>query len=42
MPALITVLFVAIGAAGGFGFHSVIGCLSGACPIWANPYGATL
>ena len=35
-------LFVAIGAAGGFTFHRVVGCRSGACAIWANPYAATI
>jgi hypothetical protein len=35
-------LFIAIGAAGGFTFHRVVGCRSGACAIWANPYAATI
>ncbi len=35
-------LFVAIGAAGGFAFHRIVGCRSGACPIWANPYASTI
>jgi hypothetical protein len=41
MSALIVALFVALGAVGGFAFHRWIGCRSGACPIWANPYAAT-
>lgn len=36
-------LFVtAVGAALGFGYHRVVGCSSGACPITANPYLSTL
>lgn len=36
-----TVLFVALGAALGFGWHRLMGCRSGACPIWASPYVST-
>ena len=42
MQPLIVVLFVAVGAAGGFAFHRFVGCHSGACPLWANPYAATV
>ncbi|MFO0649069.1 MAG: DUF6132 family protein [Polyangiales bacterium] len=31
-----------VGAALGFGYHRVIGCATGACPITANPYLSTL
>ena len=33
---------VLIGAAAGYGWHRVVGCSSGACPITANPYVSTL
>ena len=36
------VLFVLLGAALGYGYHRVVGCRSGACPITGNPYIATL
>ncbi len=35
-------LFTLAGAALGFGYHRVIGCATGACPITANPYLSTL
>ena len=35
-------LSVVIGAALGFGYHKLVGCSSGACPITANPYVSTL
>lgn len=31
-----------IGAALGFGWRKVVGCSSGACPLTANPFVATL
>ncbi len=34
-------LFVVVGALGGLGYHRFIGCRSGACPIWANPWAST-
>lgn len=34
--------FVAIGALAGFGYHKLIGCRTGACPITANPYISTV
>ena len=37
-----TVLWVAGGAVAGFGYHKIVGCRSGACPITANPYISTL
>lgn len=36
------VLSVALGALLGFGYHRLIGCRSGACPITASPYTSTL
>jgi Family of unknown function (DUF6132) len=33
---------VAIGAGLGFGWHKLAGCSTGACPLTANPFGATL
>lgn len=35
-------LFAALGATLGYGYHRVVGCSSGACPITANPYVSTL
>ena len=29
------------GAGAGLLFHRLVGCRSGACAIWANPYAAT-
>lgn len=37
-----TLAFVAGGAALGFGYHKLVGCSTGACPITANPYISTL
>jgi hypothetical protein len=37
-----TILYVAGGAVVGFGYHKIVGCRSGACPITANPYISTL
>jgi len=39
---LVILLVVALGALGGFAFHRLVGCRSGACPIWANPYASTV
>jgi hypothetical protein len=36
------ILPVLLGAGLGFGWHRFVGCRSGACPIWANPYFSTL
>ncbi len=36
-----SLLFLALGAAVGFGYYRVIGCATGACPITGNPYIAT-
>ena len=36
-----TVLFVVLGAGLGFAFHRLVGCRSGACPIWVSPYIST-
>ncbi len=40
--ALHVILFVLVGAVAGFAFHRFIGCRTGACAIWANPYAATI
>ncbi len=32
----------ALGALLGFGYHRLVGCRTGACPITANPYISTL
>ena len=37
-----TLAYVAGVAAFGFGYHKIVGCSSGACPITANPYISTL
>jgi hypothetical protein len=37
-----TLVFVVGGAAVGFGYHKLVGCRTGACPITANPYISTL
>jgi hypothetical protein len=29
---------VLLGAGLGFALHRLVGCRSGACPIWASPY----
>ncbi|MCE9578933.1 MAG: DUF6132 family protein [Deltaproteobacteria bacterium] len=36
------VVAVLLGALAGYGFHRFVGCRSGTCAIWANPYLATL
>lgn len=41
-PFIIMVLFALLGAVAGFSYHRFIGCRSGACPIWANPYLSTV
>lgn len=35
-------LSMIIGAALGYGYHRLVGCRTGACPITANPYISTL
>jgi hypothetical protein len=37
-----TVFGIVLGAALGFGLHRLVGCRTGACPIWASPYVSTL
>ena len=37
-----TLAFVVGGAVVGFGYHKLVGCRTGACPITANPYISTL
>ncbi len=32
----------ALGAAAGYGWHRLVGCSTGACPITANPWTSTL
>jgi hypothetical protein len=34
--------FIAGGAVLGFGYYKLVGCRTGACPITANPFVATL
>ena len=36
-----TLAFVVGGAVVGFGYHKLVGCRTGACPITANPYIST-
>jgi hypothetical protein len=36
------ILAIVLGALAGFAFHRLVGCKSGACAIWANPYAATI
>ena len=36
------ILGVVIGGAAGLAWHRLVGCRTGACPIWANPYMSTL
>lgn len=36
------ILFLALGALGGYAYYYFIGCYSGACPISGNPYISTL
>jgi hypothetical protein len=36
------VLSVLIGALAGLGFYRFVGCRSGTCPIWTNPFASTL
>lgn len=40
--ALHLILFALVGAVAGFAFHRVLGCRTGACAIWSNPYVATI
>ena len=38
-PAMLrSILFALLGGGVAFGVHRFVGCRSGACPIWANPY----
>ena len=37
-----TLAYVVGGAVLGFGYHKLVGCRSGACPITANPYISTI
>jgi len=34
-------LGTSLGALAGYAFHRLVGCRSGACPIWANPIAST-
>lgn len=36
------ILSVLAGASLGFGYHRIVGCRTGACPITANPYISTV
>lgn len=35
-------VYVVVGAVLGYGYHRLVGCRSGACPITANPYISTV
>jgi hypothetical protein len=35
------ILLVLAGAVFGYGYHRLVGCRTGACPITANPYVST-
>ena len=35
------IMGIAVGAALGFGYHKLVGCSTGACPITANPWIST-
>jgi len=35
-------IFAIVGAAVGYGYHRLVGCRTGACPITANPYTSTV
>jgi hypothetical protein len=35
-------LYIVVGSVLGFGYHRVVGCRTGTCPITANPYVSTL
>jgi hypothetical protein len=37
-----TIVFAVLGGGLGFGWHRLVGCRSGACPIWASPYVSTM
>lgn len=37
-----SILFVLLGGGFAFAVHRLVGCRSGACPIWANPYVSTV
>ncbi|RPH34871.1 hypothetical protein EHM92_07270 [bacterium] len=38
---LLKVLFVLLGAAGGYAYYYFVGCTTGTCPITSNPYIST-
>ncbi|MEO6773367.1 MAG: DUF6132 family protein [Kofleriaceae bacterium] len=42
MSILITSLATAGGGLAGYVLHRVIGCRSGACPLWSRAWAATL
>lgn len=35
-------LYAALGGLAGYGWHRLVGCSTGGCPITANPYVSTL
>lgn len=41
MPLFRLVMFVVLGGLAGLGYYRFVGCRSGACPIWSNPYIST-
>ena len=42
MKKIWILLLVGLGAAGGWYYYNTVGCISGSCPITANPYSSTL
>lgn len=37
-----SILFLLVGAVLGYGYHRLVGCRTGSCPITANPYISTV
>jgi len=37
-----TIIGALVGAGLGFGWHKLVGCSTGACPLTSNPYVSTL
>lgn len=36
------ILFILLGAAGGYAYYALIGCRTGACPLQSNPLFSTV
>ena len=41
LHVLLIVLSVVAGGGAGYAFHRFVGCRSGACAIWSNPWAST-